>query len=53
MNAPNKLECYITLGCKGLPALNTVSYWVQSKVRKKIKCCEYKPGAFSGPIFRP
>jgi hypothetical protein len=26
-NGPNKLECYITLGCQGLSETNTVAYW--------------------------
>ncbi len=40
---PNKLECYITLGCKGLLETNTIAHWVHSYVKKKIKCCEYGP----------
>jgi hypothetical protein len=27
MNRPNKSECYVTVGCKGLPGTNTVVYW--------------------------
>jgi hypothetical protein len=27
MNRPNKSECYVTLGWKGLPGTNTVVYW--------------------------
>jgi len=26
-NGPNKLECYITLGCQGLTGKNTPAYW--------------------------
>ncbi len=26
-NEPNKLQCYITLGWKGLPLTNTLAYW--------------------------
>jgi hypothetical protein len=29
MNGPNKLECYITLGWKGLLGINTIAYWAQ------------------------
>ncbi len=42
-NRPNKLECYIKHGWKGLPVTNTLSYWSNSKVTKKKKCCEYGP----------
>ncbi len=41
MNGPNKLKCYITLGCKGLPGTNNLSSWAYYKITKKIKCCEY------------
>ncbi len=27
MNVPNKLECYITLGCKDFAMTNTQAYW--------------------------
>ncbi len=30
MNGPNKLECYITIGWKGLAVTNTLAYWVHS-----------------------
>ncbi len=40
-NRPNKLECYIKQGWKGLPATNTLFYWSKSKVTKKKKCYEY------------
>ncbi len=40
-NEPNKLECYITLGLKGLPLTNTLAYWQHSEVTKKMKCFEY------------
>jgi hypothetical protein len=36
-NKPNKLECCITLGCKGYPETNTIAYWAHSKVTKKMK----------------
>ncbi len=26
-NGPNKLECYITLGWRSLPRINTLAYW--------------------------
>jgi hypothetical protein len=29
MNWPNKLECYITLGWKGLIGKNVLAYWTQ------------------------
>jgi len=29
-NEPNKLECYITLGWKGLPITTTLAYWNNS-----------------------
>ncbi len=28
-NGPNKLECYIRVGKKGLPGTNTLAYWTQ------------------------
>jgi hypothetical protein len=40
-NGPNKLECYITLGCQSLSETNTVTYWAHLLVTKRIKCCEY------------
>jgi hypothetical protein len=40
MNGPNMLECYITIGWKGLSVTNTLAYWVQSSVAKKIYSCE-------------
>ncbi len=30
MNGPKRLECYITLGWKGLQGRNTRSYWAYS-----------------------
>ncbi len=30
MNEPNKLECYIKIGQKGLSVRNTLAYWVHS-----------------------
>ncbi len=29
-NLPNKVECYITIGRKGLPLANTPAYWAHS-----------------------
>jgi hypothetical protein len=29
-NGPSKLECYITLGSKGLTWTNTIAYWAHS-----------------------
>jgi len=43
MNGPNKLECYITLGWKGLPGANTLAYWTLTLVTKKMNCCDYGP----------
>jgi hypothetical protein len=51
-NGSNKLECYITLGQKGLPVTNTLAYWAYSKVREKInfvKMTKRKVG--HGPIL--
>jgi hypothetical protein len=31
------------LGQKFLPVTNTLAYWVNSYVTKKMKCCEYGP----------
>ncbi len=39
---PNKLECCITLGCKGLLEKDTLAYWTHSRVTKKMKC-EHDP----------
>jgi hypothetical protein len=36
MNRPNKLECYIIQGRKGLQVTNTVAFWVLSYLVKKI-----------------
>ncbi len=41
MNGPNKLECYVTLGCKGLLGTNILAYWAHLYVARKIKCCKY------------
>jgi hypothetical protein len=38
-----KLEFYIKLGWKGLPAPNTLTYWDCLKVKEKMKFCEYSP----------
>ncbi len=35
MNGPNKLECYITPGWKGLLETNNLGYWAHSQVTKK------------------
>ncbi len=40
-NRPNKLECYIALGWKGLLPDNTIAYWAHLYVMKKMKCSEY------------
>jgi hypothetical protein len=40
-NDPNKLECFITLGWRGFPLTNTLGYWTNLWVKKKMKCCEY------------
>ncbi len=29
-NGPNKLECYITLGLRGLPRTDALAYWAYS-----------------------
>ena len=41
MNGPDMLECYISLGWKGLPGSNTINYKVQSLVMRDMKCCEH------------
>jgi hypothetical protein len=41
MNGPNKLESYITFDWKSLQWTNTLAYWDQLKVMKKMKCCDY------------
>jgi hypothetical protein len=51
INQPNKLECYIKLGWKGLPATNALAYWACSKVIMKMKCCEYSPRSFGQKPF--
>jgi hypothetical protein len=28
---PNKLECYITPGCKGLPGTSTLAFWAHEE----------------------
>ncbi len=35
-NRPNKLECYKTLGWKYLPVASTLTYWSNSKTKKKL-----------------
>ncbi len=40
-NGRVKLECYITLGWKGLPETNTLAFWNRWLFTKMIKCCEY------------
>jgi hypothetical protein len=42
-NWPNKLECCITLGWKGLPGTNTLAYCALLQVTNKIKFREYGP----------
>jgi hypothetical protein len=44
MNGPDKLECYITLGWKGLPGMNTLGCRAHLQVMKKMKSCEYGLG---------
>jgi hypothetical protein len=41
MNRPDKLECYITQGWKGLPETNTLDCWDHLLAVKKKKCFEY------------
>jgi hypothetical protein len=41
MNGPNKLECYITLGWKGLHRTNTLAYSTYLPVTKETKTSEY------------
>jgi hypothetical protein len=50
-NGPNKLECYITLGWKGLPRKNTLADFTHSQVMKKMKCFEYGPRSHSSQYF--
>ncbi len=40
-NGTNKAECYITLGWKALPGINTVAYCARLKVTEKMKYCAY------------
>ncbi len=42
-NVSNKLECYITLGWRGLIGTHTRAYWAHSYITKKINCFEYGP----------
>ncbi len=35
-NGHNKLECYITLGWKHLPVINTLAYWDHCKLRSEL-----------------
>jgi ABC-type lipoprotein release transport system permease subunit len=37
MNGPNKLECYITLGWKGLLGTNALAYWARLNVKNYLK----------------
>jgi hypothetical protein len=50
-NGPNKLECYNTQSQHGLSGKNALAYWSHSKLKKKIKCCEYGPGVFTIKLF--
>ncbi len=43
-NGPKKLECYITLGWKGLIGTNALTYWVYSQVMKKMTVVKTAPG---------
>jgi hypothetical protein len=43
MNRSTKLECFITLGWKGLSEKNNLTYCASSQVTDKMKCCEYAP----------
>ncbi len=38
---PNKLECCIMRGQKQLKATNTLDYWANLQLTKKMKWCEY------------
>ncbi len=38
---PNKLDCYITLGWKGLSGTNTLAHWGPLIRLPKLKYCEY------------
>ena len=39
MNGPNKLECYITLGWKGLPGKRSLAFWTISISCKEFSSC--------------
>ncbi len=41
MNGPNKLECYIAVGQKGLHLASTISYLAHLSVMNEMKSCEY------------
>jgi hypothetical protein len=41
INGPNKQECYIILGLKGLQVTNSQVYWAHSYDTNKIKSCDY------------
>jgi hypothetical protein len=43
MNQPNKLEMLHNIGLSNIKHLNTLTYWSNLSVTKKIKCCEYGP----------
>ncbi len=38
-----KLDCYLTLGWKGMPRTNTPAYWIIAKI---MRCCDYGPRIF-------
>ncbi len=42
-NGPNKLECYIKLGWKAMPVINTLVFGAHSEAIKKMTCCYYGP----------
>ncbi len=48
---PNKLECCITLSCKGLLGKDTLAYWAYSWVTKTMTP-EVYPRVISGVIFK-
>ncbi len=40
---PNKLECFTMASLSNLVLCNTLTYWADTKVTKKMRCCEYGP----------
>jgi hypothetical protein len=52
-NGPNKLECYITLGWKGLKWTNALPNWAHSYVKTKLNVVNTVPGGNIAILFLP